>query len=69
MEYDQDLVPDNTGVDDELKCKDCGSSFTFTVRDKDFYKVHGFESPKRCRPCRIAKKRKFNERDNRDNYR
>jgi len=69
MDFPDLNIPEQQGADDELTCKDCGSPFTFTARDKDFYKVHGYEAPKRCRPCRIAKKKKFNERDQRDNYR
>jgi CxxC-x17-CxxC domain-containing protein len=40
-----------------LICKDCGSSFDFSVRDQTFYAEKGFENePQRCRDCRNARK-------------
>jgi len=40
-----------------LTCKDCGNTFTFTVRDQMFYAEKGFENePQRCRDCRAARK-------------
>lgn len=50
--------------DQEIKCqgvnKDTpcpyGATFTYTVKDQEFYKEQGFDAPKRCRDCREAKK-------------
>lgn len=42
--------------DIEIKCVDCQSEFVFTESEQEFYKDKGFENPKRCKKCRIAKK-------------
>jgi CxxC-x17-CxxC domain-containing protein len=42
--------------DKVLQCVDCGSTFTFTVRDQEFYLERGFSEPKRCPACRAARK-------------
>ena len=43
--------------DKTLTCKDCGTQFTFTVRDQEFYLEKGFENePQRCRDCRTQRK-------------
>jgi len=40
-----------------LICKDCGTSFDFSIRDQMFYAEKGFENePQRCRDCRTARK-------------
>ena len=50
--------------DKNLKCKDCGADFVFTVEEQEFYAQKGFQNePQRCKQCRIA--RKQNDRDNR----
>jgi CxxC-x17-CxxC domain-containing protein len=39
--------------DDELVCKDCGSSFVFTEAEREFFRAQGFTNPpKRCKACR-----------------
>jgi hypothetical protein len=43
--------------DKTLKCLDCGTEFVFTVREQEFYAQNGFTEPKRCKPCRDARKR------------
>jgi hypothetical protein len=44
--------------DKSLKCTDCGATFTFTRGEQAFYASKGFTNePKRCVPCRRAKKR------------
>lgn len=48
-----------------LSCKDCGSNFTFTVGEQEFYKEKGFDNePQRCADCRKARKsqRRSNDR-------
>jgi len=50
-------MPLFTGQDETLACKDCGQSFIFTQGEAKFYDEQGFaDKPKRCKPCRIAKK-------------
>ncbi|MBC8274065.1 MAG: zinc-ribbon domain containing protein [Chloroflexi bacterium] len=44
-------------ADKTLTCKDCGSSFTFTVGEQEFYKSRGLQNePGRCSECRAAKR-------------
>lgn len=43
--------------DKTLTCKDCGSTFVFTVGEQKFYKEKGFDNePQRCADCRRARK-------------
>lgn len=43
--------------DKVITCKDCGTGFTFTIREQQFYSEKGFENePQRCRDCRNARK-------------
>jgi hypothetical protein len=43
--------------DKELKCVDCGGSFLWTAGEQEYFKERGFTNePKRCKPCRQAKK-------------
>ena len=45
-------------ADKTIVCKDCGSSFTFTETEQDFYREKGFvNEPQRCPGCRAAKKK------------
>ncbi|AKG54206.1 hypothetical protein DGWBC_1576 [Dehalogenimonas sp. WBC-2] len=40
-----------------LNCCDCGSDFTFSVEDQEFFASKGFvNEPKRCPSCRTARK-------------
>jgi CxxC-x17-CxxC domain-containing protein len=44
-------------TDRELQCVDCGSRFTFTASEQEFFANKGFTNdPKRCSDCRIARK-------------
>jgi CxxC-x17-CxxC domain-containing protein len=40
----------------QLMCSDCGQAFTFTGEDQEFFRERGYSTPKRCKPCRQAKK-------------
>uniref|UniRef100_E6QI66 Uncharacterized protein n=1 Tax=mine drainage metagenome TaxID=410659 RepID=E6QI66_9ZZZZ len=40
----------------QLTCSDCGRDFTFTAADQTFFQERGYSTPKRCKPCRQAKK-------------
>jgi DNA replicative helicase MCM subunit Mcm2 (Cdc46/Mcm family) len=42
----------------ELKCVDCGNTFTWTAEEQEFFRDRGYEPPKRCKACRQAKKDK-----------
>jgi hypothetical protein len=43
--------------DKSLKCTDCGTGFTFTSGEQEFYAAKGYTNePKRCPGCRKAKK-------------
>ncbi len=40
-----------------LECQDCGGAFTFSVEEQEFFASKGFTNePKRCPPCREARK-------------
>lgn len=44
-------------VDKQLKCTECGADFTFTASEQEFYASKGYTNdPKRCPPCRQARK-------------
>ena len=44
-------------ADKQLACVDCGGEFTFTSGEQEHYAQLGFTNePKRCGPCRAAKK-------------
>jgi hypothetical protein len=48
------LSPD---LGDELhNCADCGSPFTFTAGEREFFSKNGLQPPKRCKPCRDKRK-------------
>ncbi|NLK68608.1 MAG: cytochrome C551 [Clostridiaceae bacterium] len=52
-------------ADKIIVCKDCGSDFTFTEGEQEFYKEKGFENePQRCPDCRRARKAQRNNRGN-----
>jgi hypothetical protein len=43
--------------DKSLHCSDCGTTFTFTAGEQEFYASKEFTNePKRCVQCRRAKK-------------
>src|SRR5947208_8142049 len=43
--------------DKQLTCVDCGTAFTFTAGEQERFAQLGFTNePKRCSPCRAAKK-------------
>jgi len=43
-------------TDQEIVCVDCSNSFLFTAQEQEFFAEKDFSAPKRCRPCRQAKK-------------
>jgi len=43
--------------DKSLECSDCGSAFTFSTEEQEFFQNKGFTNePKRCPECRQARK-------------
>ena len=43
--------------DKSIQCLDCGSTFTFTSGEQEFFQSKGFTNePKRCPSCRRANK-------------
>ncbi len=43
--------------DRTISCKECGTDFTFTAGEQDFYAEKGFQNdPARCPACRRARK-------------
>lgn len=44
-------------VDKSIQCSDCGTSFTFSGGEQEFFHTKGFTNePKRCPTCRRANK-------------
>lgn len=49
-------------VDKTLTCRDCGTEFTFTAGEQEFYAQKGFDNaPTRCQNCRRARKSQRND--------
>jgi hypothetical protein len=44
--------------DELLTCQDCGDTFIYTARDKAFFAQRDYPPPRRCRPCRDAKRQR-----------
>lgn len=47
--------------DQQMRCTDCGEGYVWSASEQEFYKTKGYEPPKRCKPCRQAKKAQRNE--------
>jgi CxxC-x17-CxxC domain-containing protein len=45
-----------TFEDKTLVCVDCGAEFTFSAADQEFHSSRGYQDPKRCAPCRQARR-------------
>lgn len=39
-----------------ISCAACGTDFEFTQEEQEFYASKGFQSPRKCKPCRDAAK-------------
>ena len=47
--------------DKTLTCSDCGASFTFSAGEQESFQSRGYTNePKRCLPCRQARKSERN---------
>ena len=43
--------------DKSLTCADCGTTFTFSAQEQEFFQSKGYTNePKRCMPCRQSRK-------------
>ena len=43
--------------DKEIQCSDCGATFTFSADEQELFATKGYTNePKRCYPCRQARK-------------
>ncbi len=42
--------------DKTLVCADCGAEFTFSAEDQEFHSSRGYQDPRRCPPCRQARR-------------
>jgi len=52
--------------DKSLECSDCGTTFTFSAEEQEFFQSKGYvNEPKRCPECRQARK---SERDGNSSY-
>ena len=52
-------------VDKSIQCLDCGATFSFTTGEQEFYATKGLTNePKRCAPCRQAKKQQTHSSGN-----
>lgn len=43
-------------ADQQLQCRDCGASFTFTDGEQEFYNSRNLSAPQRCKSCRDKRK-------------
>ena len=44
-------------LDKVLTCLDCGREFAFTIGEQRYFWAKGLSEPKRCKPCRMLRKR------------
>jgi len=57
-------------MDKELKCSDCGITFTFTADEQEAFASRGHNNnPKRCTLCRAARKVTNNDSSGFSSYR
>jgi ssDNA-binding Zn-finger/Zn-ribbon topoisomerase 1 len=55
--------------DKSIRCADCGTTFTFTAGEQEFFATKGFTNePKRCPQCRRAKKQQSDSRSGSGGY-
>jgi len=58
----------NEFEDRTLNCCDCHKDFVFDKGEQEFFQRKEFSDPRRCKPCRVAKKTRNNqENDGRQN--
>ena len=47
---------ENGYVDLDIRCRDCDRVFVLTAGEQAFFEQKGLRLPKRCKPCRQAKR-------------
>lgn len=52
-----------TAIDLELECSDCLNTFVWTAGEQAFYAELQLQRPKRCKACRLEKRRRHAERE------
>ena len=51
--------------DESIQCSDCGTTFTFSAGEQEFYQSKGFTNqPKRCSQCRRVNKERRSDSGN-----
>lgn len=48
--------PPQQPADEQLVCVECGSRFTFSSGEKDYFHEHNLRPPRRCKPCRKVRR-------------
>ena len=43
----------------EITCSECSTPFMFTEREQEYYQERNLTHPKRCKPCRDARRANF----------
>jgi CxxC-x17-CxxC domain-containing protein len=43
----------------EITCSECSAPFMFTDREQEYYRERNLTHPKRCKPCRDARRANF----------
>jgi CxxC-x17-CxxC domain-containing protein len=43
----------------EITCSECSTPFMFTEREQEYYRERNLTHPKRCKPCRDARRQNF----------
>ena len=46
-----------------ISCCQCGTSFTFTVGEQEWFLSKGFSEPKYCKDCRAERKKQKEEQN------
>ena len=49
----------STMPDVEIICSECNETFPFTEREQEYYTERNLSQPKRCKPCRDARRQNF----------
>ncbi|HEX8097090.1 MAG TPA: zinc-ribbon domain containing protein [Pyrinomonadaceae bacterium] len=46
-------------ADIEITCAECGQPFPFTEKEQEYYRERNLSQPRRCKPCRDARRAQF----------
>lgn len=50
--------------DKEITCRDCGTVFTFSKEEQEYFQARNLHEPARCKSCIAAKKARNNNYNN-----